>query len=254
MRHNICIAGLISLSSGLPLTSSSSILQRVRVSVSLCIRARVPGIFISLLSRLWIIHLSEACVCLYRLPWLEAHRAVWMHMQVRVHVVTWLSLCFLRLSSRLLTSSNLSLSLSLSHYILLFPFPTFSLFLFWCKSVCECVYVGPFLDYAFSPLVLEFMRGPDRGIMDGGTWLPLRIRYLPRWHHTGSYQLYPGEEIAGALNTCFSNWRKCRFCSQGSNEANMLDSRRFFMLKIQFGFFRPVKEVKEKYHKMEIAC
>lgn len=149
----------------------------------------------------------------------------------------------------------LSLSLSLSHYILLlFPFPTFSLFLFWCKSVCECVYVGPFLDYAFSPLVLEFMRGPDRGIMDGGTWLPLRIRYLPRWHHTGSYQLYPGEEIAGALNTCFSNWRKCRFCSQGSNEANMLDSRRFFMLKIQFGFFRPVKEVKEKYHKMEIAC
>lgn len=99
-----------------------------------------------------------------------------------------------------------SLSLSLSHYILLlFPFPTFSLFLFWCKSVCECVYVGPFLDYAFSPLVLEFMRGPDRGIMDGGTWLPLRIRYLPRWHHTGSYQLYPGEEIAGALNTCFSN-------------------------------------------------
>lgn len=98
------------------------------------------------------------------------------------------------------------LSLSLSHYILLlFPFPTFSLFLFWCKSVCEYVYVGPFLDYAFSPLVLEFMRGPDRGIMDGGTWLPLRIRYLPRWHHTGSYQLYPGEEIAGALNTCFSN-------------------------------------------------
>lgn len=98
------------------------------------------------------------------------------------------------------------LSLSLSHYILLlFPFPTFSLFLFWCKSVCECMYVGPFLDYAFSPLVLEFMRGPDRGIMDGGTWLPLRIRYLPRWHHTGSYQLYPGEEIAGALNTCFSN-------------------------------------------------
>lgn len=21
----------------------------------------------------------------------------------------------------------------------------------------------------------------------------LRLRYLPRWHHTGSYQLYPGE-------------------------------------------------------------
>lgn len=34
----------------------------------------------------------------------------------------------------------------------------------------------------------------------------------------------------------------------------MLDSRRFFMLKIQFVFFRPLKEVKEKYHKMEIAC
>lgn len=29
--------------------------------------------------------------------------------------------------------------------------------------------------------------------MDGGAWLPLRTRYLPRWHHTGSYQLYPGE-------------------------------------------------------------
>ncbi|MEQ2287414.1 hypothetical protein AMECASPLE_012257 [Ameca splendens] len=27
--------------------------------------------------------------------------------------------------------------------------------------------------------------------MDGGAWLPQRIRYLPRWHHTGSYQLYP---------------------------------------------------------------
>lgn len=29
--------------------------------------------------------------------------------------------------------------------------------------------------------------------MDGGAWLPLRTRYLPRWHHSGSYQLHPGE-------------------------------------------------------------
>lgn len=117
MRHNICIAGLISLSSGLPY-------------------ARVPGIFISLLSRLWIIHLS---VCLYRLPWLEAHRAVWMHMQVRVHVVTWLSLCFLRLSSRLLTSSNLSLSLFLIISSFFFHFPPSLCFSFGvkvCVSVC----------------------------------------------------------------------------------------------------------------------
>lgn len=120
MRHNICIAGLISLSSGLPY-------------------ARVPGIFISLLSRLWIIHLSEACVFLYRLPWLEAHRAVWMHMQVRVHVVTWLSLCFLRLSSRLLTSSNLSLSLFLIISSFFFHFPPSLCFSFGvkvCVSVC----------------------------------------------------------------------------------------------------------------------
>ncbi|KAM6939630.1 regulator of G-protein signaling 12b [Xenentodon cancila] len=27
--------------------------------------------------------------------------------------------------------------------------------------------------------------------MDAGAWLPLKIRYLPRWHHAGSYQLYP---------------------------------------------------------------
>ncbi|TWW58553.1 Regulator of G-protein signaling 12 [Takifugu flavidus] len=32
--------------------------------------------------------------------------------------------------------------------------------------------------------------------MDGGAWLPLRTRYLPRWHHTGSYQLHPGEREA----------------------------------------------------------
>lgn len=75
--------------------------------------------------------------------------------------------------------------------------------------------MGPFLDYVFSPLVLEFMRGPDRGIMDGGTWLPLRIRYLPRWHHTGSYQLYPGEEIAGALNTCFSQLKEMQILCTG---------------------------------------
>lgn len=41
--------------------------------------------------------------------------------------------------------------------------------------------------------------------MDGGAWLPLRIRYLPRWHHTGSYQLYQGEDsgAAGASNASF---------------------------------------------------
>ena len=40
--------------------------------------------------------------------------------------------------------------------------------------------------------VFEFARGPDRVSMDGGAWIPLRIRYFPRWHHTGSYQLYTG--------------------------------------------------------------
>lgn len=46
----------------------------------------------------------------------------------------------------------------------------------------------------------DFARGSDRVSMDGGAWLPLRMRYLPRWHHTGSYQLYTGEErvVAGA--------------------------------------------------------
>lgn len=36
--------------------------------------------------------------------------------------------------------------------------------------------------------------------MDAGAWLPLRTRYLPRWHHTGSYQLYQGE-VRGAARS-----------------------------------------------------
>ena len=65
-----------------------------------------------------------------------------------------------------------------------------------------CAYV-PFIGLFVQPGVFEGVREADRVIMDGGAWLPLRIRYLPRWHHTGSYQLYPGEEIAGAFNVCF---------------------------------------------------
>lgn len=33
--------------------------------------------------------------------------------------------------------------------------------------------------------------------MAARAWLPLRTRYLPRWHHTGSYQLCPGEQGGG---------------------------------------------------------
>lgn len=227
MCHNICIAGLISLSSGLPLTSSSSILQRVRVSVSLCIRARVLRHF----------YLPSLSALNYSSSWglcvlVSVTLAGSSQSRVNAHAGA-CACCDLTLSvlSQVVIKvahqqQPLSLFLIISSFF--FHFPPSLCFSFGVKvCVWECVYVGPFLDYAFSHLVLEFMRGPDRGIMDGGAWLPLRIRYLPRWHHTGSYQFYPGEEIAGALNTCFSNWRKCRFCSHGSNEANMLTAEGF---------------------------
>lgn len=41
--------------------------------------------------------------------------------------------------------------------------------------------------------VFETDSGPDRLSMDGGAWIPHKIRHLPRWHHSGFYQLYPGE-------------------------------------------------------------
>lgn len=66
--------------------------------------------------------------------------------------------------------------------------------------MCVCV---PRLGLCVPLGAFEFARGPDRGSMDGGAWLPLRIRYMPRWHHTGSYQLYPGEDTAGASNTSY---------------------------------------------------
>lgn len=52
--------------------------------------------------------------------------------------------------------------LSLSHYILLlFPFPTFSLFLLWCKSVCVRVRVcGPFLGLCIQPSCVGVHEGP----------------------------------------------------------------------------------------------
>ncbi|TNN30821.1 Regulator of G-protein signaling 12 [Liparis tanakae] len=40
-------------------------------------------------------------------------------------------------------------------------------------------------------LCLRSGEGPERVVMDAGAWIPLRTRYLPRFHHTGSYQLYP---------------------------------------------------------------
>lgn len=64
--------------------------------------------------------------------------------------------------------------------------------------------------------VFEVVRGPDRVSMDGGAWIPLRMRYLPRWHHTGSYQLYPGEVIAGSLNACFSSKEIADFRHRGA--------------------------------------
>lgn len=72
--------------------------------------------------------------------------------------------------------------------------------MFLAQCVCVCVYVCHVLDCVFDPVGLRVWgaRGPDRVSMDGGAWLPLRIRYLPRWHHTGSYQLYQGEESGAA--------------------------------------------------------
>lgn len=58
----------------------------------------------------------------------------------------------------------------------------------------------PCLGLCVQSGVCGVVRGPDRVIMDGGAWIPLRIRYLPRWHHTGSYQLHQGEVKASALN------------------------------------------------------
>lgn len=85
---------------------------------------------------------------------------------------------FLRFSFRLLTTSSLSLCFDVSL----------------CGFCRVCVLAGRWL----GPDALELVTDPDRGrgggIMDGGTWLPLRSRYMPRWHHTGSYQLHPGEE------------------------------------------------------------
>lgn len=73
----------------------------------------------------------------------------------------------------------------------------------------------PFIGLFVQAGVFEILRGgseraPDRVIMDEGAWLPQRIRYMPRWHHTGSYQLYPGEEIAGVFIDCFPAGGKCR--------------------------------------------
>lgn len=70
-----------------------------------------------------------------------------------------------------------------------------------CDAVsCVCVRayvicIGPFVH----PDVFEVARAPDRVSMDEGAWIPLKIGHLPRWHHTGFYQLYPGEEIAGVF-------------------------------------------------------
>ncbi len=62
--------------------------------------------------------------------------------------------------------------------------------------------------------MFDFARGCDRVSMDGGAWLPLRIRYLPRWHHTGSYQLYTGEDLAG-LGTKLETDRRAMSDSRG---------------------------------------
>lgn len=72
------------------------------------------------------------------------------------------------------------------------------------------------LELCVQPGVFEFARGPDRVSMDGGAWLPLRVRYLPRWHHTGSYQLYPGEDTAGASNASFPPEENVDFRHRGA--------------------------------------
>lgn len=58
--------------------------------------------------------------------------------------------------------------------------------------VCGVTYSGPCV--CVKPRGFDCARHPDGVSMDGGAWLPLRTRYLPRWHNSGSYQLYPGEQ------------------------------------------------------------
>lgn len=125
-----------------------------------------------------------------------------MCMQVRAHAVTRLSLWFLRLSFRLFATSSFSLSPNTFLFLFLLFFPPLSFPP--CDVSCVCVCV-PVIGLFVWPGVLELVKGPDRVTMDGGAWLPLRIRYLPRWHHTGSYQLYPGEETSRALNDSLSS-------------------------------------------------
>lgn len=147
------------------------------------------------------------------------------------------TLWFLRLSSRSLTSSKLTLSLSLSPASFstshLLPVPP-------CFVSSVCGHARPFSGCVFNPVRWSSRGGPNWGIMDGGAWIPLRIRYLPRWHHTGSYQLYPGEERAGALNT--------RFPTEGnanrSQRSRHFDSRSFSCgISDLFVLFRLAKEV-----------
>lgn len=137
------------------------------------------SVFSSPLPWHWIIHHLKACVCLYRLPtWKLIEVCVCVH----AGVCACCDLTLRGLSGHQPGCSPATASLSLSLFFLLsLPLASF----LWCCQLC----------------VFEFARGPGRVSMDGGAWLPLRIRYLPRWHHTGSYQLYPGEDMAGASNS-----------------------------------------------------
>lgn len=87
------------------------------------------------------------------------------------------------------------------------------------------------LDRAFDPCDSDLAGHPEGPTMDGGAWLPLRTRYLPRWHHTGSYQLYPGEHEAAPAPAV---------SSEASSRKNHNIDRRSFYDKNRFSQDVPV--------------
>lgn len=124
-------------------------------------------------------------------PTVEARRCVCANIHAGACTLWPDSLRSLRLSASLLTTNCVSISWILSSLFSPARPP--------CDAV-ECVRV--------FFVVLDFARGPDRVSMDGGAWLPLRTRYLPRWHHTGSYQLYSGEGLLSIQMLLFHHNRK----------------------------------------------